>query len=206
MSMILVLRPLYMYVHAIYTKTFIAQLQNTKTACTGINRSSLYNILSSIEVKNDVWTVYMAAIYEGSSLTLSRGEYINNLYIIICRWWVMWFPMHLAKNAITYPVYDVGHFQGKTLPFSEATCTHTSKFTPLGFSNKWVFSIEVELWTVYEYVNYEGYKLTLGVGKYFILSQRKLVIQSFIPLCVNYTATSSWASDLPLRKRGRVSS
>ncbi len=60
-------------------------------------------------------------------------------------------------------LYDRGTFQGRTLPLSEAT----SDLIPLGFDNK-ASSIEVEsgVWTVYEDINYEGYRLTLGVGKY----------------------------------------
>ncbi len=67
------------------------------------------------------------------------------------------------RKMPTLILYDTGRFQGKTLSLTEAT----SDLIPLGFDKK-ASSIEVKsgVWTVYEAVNYGGFRLTLGVGKY----------------------------------------
>ena len=67
------------------------------------------------------------------------------------------------RKMPTLILYDARQFQGKTFSLTKAA----SNLIPLGFDNK-ASSIEVKsgVWTIYESVNYEGYRLTLGVGKY----------------------------------------
>ncbi len=72
----------------------------------------------------------------------------------------LWFRFPCRKPDVILYEHD---FKGQTLPLSKAT----PNFVPLNFNDK-ASSVEVVsgVWTVYQHVNYEGRRLTLGVGKY----------------------------------------